>query len=268
VKILFVFEGVLTFHPGKINYFMLPMSQKADKDFNTFINLYMKIKGLTNFLEFNWRSLSTGQQSFLSFMSRFYHEKHHAIGHDQLNKKLFIMIDEGDAGFHPEWQKKFFNHSLNFLSDLFHDNEIQLVYTANSPYLVSDLTKNHITFIENKENQIIIHGKENNREETFGQNIHTLLSNSFFLESGLIGDFAKNKINKVIEILKSENPTHVEIFFARKIIQMIGEPVIKKKLSSMFEDNFNIPIDIQTEIEQTENRLKRLKSFLNNDTNT
>ncbi len=95
-----------------------------------------------------------------------------------------------------------------------------------------------------------------------------MLSNSFFLESGLIGDCAKNKINKVIEILKSENPTHVEIFFARKIIQMIGEPVIKKKLSSMFEDNFNIPIDIQTEIEQTENRLKRLKSFLNNDTNT
>lgn len=264
----FVEEGVITFQENNNKVFKLPMSQKADKDFNAFMNVYMQIKGLTNFLEFSWRSLSTGQQSFLSFMSRFYHEKHHAVGSDQLKKKLFIMIDEGDAGFHPEWQKKFFNNSLNFLADLFSDSEIQIVYTANSPYLISDLTKNHIIFIENKENKIIVYEKENNREETFGQNIHTLLSNSFFLETGLIGEFARDKINEVISILKLETPTDNEIMYASKIIQMIGEPVLKRKLSLMFEENFTIPIDIKGEIEQTENRLKRLKSLLNNDTNT
>jgi len=257
---VFVREGYLTFKNEK-NQFTLPLKEKADNNFNNFMALYMQIKGLTSFLDFNWRGLSTGQQSFLSFMARFHHERYHAIGKDDLKENLFIMIDEGDAGFHPEWQKQFFNKSLNFLSKIFNDKKIQLLYTSNSPYLVSDMTKNYITFIENKEDQIIINEKENNREETFGQNIHTLLSNSFFLETGLIGDFAKELIDNLIEILRTPDTSDDNIIYARKLIGMIGEPVIRKKLSNMFESTFGIPVDIEDEIERTKKRLLKLESY-------
>ena len=40
------------------------------------------------------------------------------------------------------------------------------------------------------------------KDKTFGANIHTLLSDSFFLEDGLIGEFAKGKINEIIDFYK------------------------------------------------------------------
>jgi len=263
----FVETQTFTFDPFATNLFILPLTEKTYSDFTEFINLYMKIKGLTNFLEFDWRGLSTGQQSFLSFMSRFYHEKKYAIGNDQMKDNLFIMIDEGDAGFHPEWKKQFFDKSLNFLSNLFINHNIQLVYTSNSPYILSDLPKNHITFIENKEDRINILEKDNSLKETFAQNIHTLLSDSFFLESGLIGDFAKEKINKAIRLINKEEHTHDEIAQIKNIIKIIGEPVIKQKLNQLFEDKFGFPVDIKQEIADLKKRLSKLRKIEGNDQN-
>jgi len=240
--------------------YIFKLTKDTENDFKIFFNYYAQSKGITDYLVPNWRNLSTGQQSFLSFVSRFYHERHHAIGNDDL-KELVIMIDEGDSGFHPEWQKEFFNNSLNFIAELFKENNVQLIYTANAPYIVSDLPKNHITFLENREEDVIIQEKDNNKEQTFGQNIHTLLSNSFFMNEGLIGDFSKKKINKVITILKSEAPTDKEIKFAREVIEIIGEPVIFRKLSNMFEAKFDIPISIDDEIKRIEKRLKYLKKI-------
>lgn len=244
------------------NVLKLPMIQGADKKFDALFEAYNKQKVFDDFLDFDWRGISTGQQSFLSFMSRFYHEKHYAIGRKDLKSKLFIMIDEGDAGFHPDWQKLFFDHSLTFLSKLFKGTDLQLVYTSNSPYIVSDLTKNHITFIENNENGVQILDKENNHLETFGQNIHTLLSDSFFLQGGLIGEFAKKKINEAIETIKTADKKK---YNTGKLIQQIGEPVIRRKLTSMYESEFLVPIDIDAEIEETEARLKELKKLKGND---
>ena len=37
--------------------------------------------------------------------------------------------------------------------------------------------------------------------ETFGANIHTLLSHGFFMKDGLMGEFAKDKIDTAIKYL-------------------------------------------------------------------
>ncbi len=163
--------------------------------------------------------------------------------------------------------KLFFDKSLNFLSNLFINHNIQLVYTSNSPYILSDLPKNHITFIENKEDRINILEKDNSLKETFAQNIHTLLSDSFFLESGLIGDFAKEKINKAIRLINKEEHTHDEIAQIKNIIKIIGEPVIKQKLNQLFEDKFGFPVDIKQEIADLKKRLSKLRKIEGNDQN-
>lgn len=236
------FENLIGKDSAKINgastSFTLKLNEKTDKIFSRFRDLYLKVKGIGSFFNFRWRSLSTGEQSYLSFMSRFYQVKHH--GHHSLKSNLVIMIDEGDACYHPDWQRKFFGESLKFLSNLFDDKNIQLIYTANTPFLSSDLPKSHILFIEKtQKNTSVFHSKRNDREETFAANIHTLFSDSFYLDGMLIGEFAKNKLDNIINYLRNENETNPNNAF-KKTIDMVGEPVLRRKLQDMWFEKFGL----------------------------
>lgn len=205
-----------------------------------FLEMYKHFSKFNNPIEFSWHSLSTGEQSFLTLMARTY-----SISADkdkEIKKNVLFLIDEGDVGFHPKWQQEFFNISINFINEIFNHRNVQIIYTTNAPYMLSDVPKNYVTFIEkDKDKKVKIHGKQNNFEQTFAQNIHTLLSGSFFLDNGLIGDFAKNKINKVIDFINDnknfkENYNEEEIENNRKIINLIGEPIIRNKLNSMLNN--------------------------------
>lgn len=229
-----------TIIPDSDKKMRLVLNEQTESVFKAFSSFYLQIKGLNTFLNFRWRSLSGGEQSFLSFMSRFYHVRHHS--HGDLPKDLVILIDEGDTGYHPEWQRKFFNNVLQFLSALFKGYSLQIIITANMPFLSSDLPNAHVLFIEWLDEKVsIFHSKSNNRELTFAANIHTLFSNSFYMDGVLMGEFAKAKINKIIDYLNSPtiqneepNATH------RKTIDMIGEPVIRKKLQDMWNEKFGL----------------------------
>lgn len=78
-----------------------------------------------------------------------------------------------------------------------------------------------------------------NKKDTFAANIYTLFSDSFFLNQGLIGEFAKNKINEVIDTLQYMNDRQLDLRQQEKIksiIEIIGEPIIKRKLLEMYYD--------------------------------
>ncbi|MBW4888921.1 hypothetical protein KXQ82_04315 [Mucilaginibacter sp. HMF5004] len=245
-RIINLFEGLvdqhfITVHSGQNPLGMrydFALTVDADEIVDRFFNLYLKVKGFSPFLQFRWRGLSTGEQSFLSFMSRFVHLKRHQIGSDQLRKSLVILIDEGDAGFHPEWQKQFFKHSLDFLSSLFKDHQIHLIYTANAPFLTSDLTKPHVIFLnKTSRTETNILEKENNRLPTFGANIHQLFLDSFYVEGAIIGDFAKLKIDSIIRYLNDKR-IKIPDEKIRKTIAQIGEPIIRIKLQVMWKEKF------------------------------
>src|SRR5690606_7289774 len=79
---------------------------------------------------------------------------------------------------------------------------------------------------------------------TFAANISDMLSDSFFISDGLIGDFAKKKINNLIihlnELLEKKNdqqniePNIGNTEEYKKIIHIIDEPIIKSKLMEMY----------------------------------
>jgi len=76
------------------------------------------------------------------------------------------------------------------------------------------------------------------KKQTFGANIHTLFTDSFFLET-TIGEFALKKIKAVIKDLTSDK----EIDKERKkeieyIINNIGEYIIKSKLERLYYNKF------------------------------
>ena len=89
--------------------------------------------------------------------------------------------------------------------------------------------------------------------ETFGANIHTLLSDGFFMSDGIMGEFAKNKINEVINNLhnKQNSLSQKQI---KSIIDSIGEPFLQIKLEQMYKEKFGL----NDEIEELEKRQEEI----------
>ncbi|MEA3553669.1 MAG: hypothetical protein U9R39_04590, partial [Campylobacterota bacterium] len=104
------------------------------------------------------------------------------------------------------------------------------------PFILSDLPKENVIFLEDGEQKYPFKDKQ-----TFGANIHTLLSHGFFMNDGLMGEFAKNKINNVIKNLKDKeyNPSKEEKENILAIIKIIGEDFLRTKLLDMYYKKFN-----------------------------
>ena len=76
-------------------------------------------------------------------------------------------------------------------------------------------------------------------KKSFGANITDLLADSFFIEDGLIGDFAKGKIEEVLNDLIKKRPCKKEKRFEyKKIINLIDEPIIRMKLEDMYKSKY------------------------------
>jgi ABC-type taurine transport system substrate-binding protein len=104
---------------------------------------------------------------------------------------------------------------------------------------VSDLPKENIIFLEkDKETGQCKVSKLQDRKETFGANIHTLFADSFFMDKngGLMGEFAKAKIQTLIDYLDGQESEIKDDQNAQKLLDLIGEPILKRQLQKkLFE---------------------------------
>ncbi|MDY3200635.1 MAG: AAA family ATPase [Arcobacter sp.] len=174
---------------------------------------------------------------------------------------IFLFFDEIDVSLHPYWQKKQIIELINLLSqynDVNNKKKFHLIITSHSPFLISDLPKQNIIFLEN--------GKQvypfEDGKQTFGANIHTLLSHGFFMKDGLMGEFAKEKIDLAIKYLNQKILTEDELNYCENIISIIGEPIIKRELQRMINSKRLSEIEVikkqiaelQQELDKKENK--------------
>lgn len=210
------------------------------------------------------RSMSSGEFFILNFFSKLYfflENKPTAL----LDKKNYILLlDEADLGLHPMWKKRFIDIILSsvpyFFERLTSKPNLQIILTTHDPLTLSDIPKHNVIFLEKPED-----GKcqiSSKVQKTFGANITDLLADSFFLEKGLIGNFAKSKIREVITwINENRNKTKIDeekLAYYKKVIELIDERVIKLKLSEMITellpDNTFYNEMIDKEIEKLQNQ--------------
>ncbi len=170
---------------------------------------------------------------------------------------ILVVLDEPDLTLHPDWQKKYINEMIKLLLT-FSDKKFHLIITSHSPFILSDLPKENIIFLEK--------GKQvypfEDGKQTFGANIHTLLSHGFFMKDGLIGEFAKGKIDLAIKYLNQKILTKKELDYCENIISIIGEPIIKRELQKMLDSKRLSEIDVikkqiaelQLELSKKENK--------------
>lgn len=183
----------------------------------------------TFFMGYQWSGgLSSGQEAFIAQFSRLYEIKGN-VG----NKPIWLVIDEGDLYFHPEMQKEYFNQLFTFCKFLFPRNKVQIILSTHSPFIVSDLPKQNLIFLKRGIYGACEVDQENIHHETFGANIHDLFKESLFISGGLFGDFAREKINDIIHWCQDKNADTSKSEHIRKMIAIIGEPIIRAKLAEM-----------------------------------
>lgn len=221
------------------------------------------------------RNMSSGENALLNFFSKLY-----SFIQDNLieeskslpNKENYILLlDEADLGFHPIWKKKYVDAILKALPYFFESLEVkpklQIIITTHDPLTLSDLPINNVVFLQKEDKYCsVISGTDQNKiQKTFGANITDLLAYSFFVGDGLVGDFAKSKIEKTIIWINEnkgkslENINADELEHHKKVINLIDERVLRLKLTEMItelvpDDHYYNQI-IEEEIE----KLKRLK---------
>ena len=199
-------------------------AMKVKDDFKTIIKKYLIfVKEIRReILEFSFTpSLSSGEEKLLYLFINIYD---YIIYMKKIRTIYFtIIIDEPDTLLHPNWQKKLIFLLVTFINTFFKDDIFNLILTSHSPFLLSDLSKENVIFLEKYTEKEI---EENNLDQKVGNcknstkdikmnpfaaNIHTLLSNGFFMKDGLMGEFAKGKINEIIDFHKKVEPKDADI---------------------------------------------------------
>lgn len=260
----------------QINFSIDISSVKNYKEvYNHFIKPYFSIvrpehfrNDNIGFATFSWRGLSSGELAILRLYTRIFSVKTNIRHFEQVDSPIYItnqvdsiiiLIDEGDIGLHPDWQKDFIFLLMQNLPLIYEGKSIQIILTTHSPFVLSDVTNSHVIFLEKgKEGECkVVKNPLRDKRNTFGANIHSLLSDGFFLNDGLIGHYAKKKINDMIDNLIDGEIYDQDQF--KLLVNQIGEPLIKKRIYELFHDKLNL----EGRISQLERELKLLKSMKN-----
>jgi hypothetical protein len=214
---------------------------------NFLLGLFQFKKNATGFIDIspNIPGISSGEKAFLDLYSRFLQsielikEKRdfETINNYEngFPSHFILLLDEGDIGFHPVWKKKYVKNIISVLPKFFEEFQnttVQIIFTTHDALTLSDIPNYNVVYLNNLANR---NDKSTNVNpfQSFGANITSLLADSFFVEDGLVGDFAVYKINKTIDWLNDPTTTS-DADYHQMVIEIIDEPLIQKKLSEMF----------------------------------
>lgn len=245
--------------------------------------------------ESSFENMSSGEQQLIHSVSSILY---HLMNIDSINesegkvryRSANIILDEIELYYHPELQRQFVNYLIRMINQIELKNikGINICMATHSPYILSDIPDSKILFLSLDENGKSI--DTNQKIKTFGGNIHDLLKNSFFMENGIIGEFSKLKINNTInflnylrinkEIEKIDNekdPLHIikstelEVLkqsidqfdknYHEKLIEIIAEPIIQRKLSEMFDEVTSEKLELKI-VQKRIDELRKLEEKL------
>jgi len=204
--------------------------------------------------------LSSGEEAMLHNCAKLMRAKRKWRG-----KPFLLLLDEGESNYHPEWQRNYFKNLMDVIKILFAAGQVQLILTTHSPFIVSDLPKSNMLFLEktNKRTKVV---DRQHHPETFAGNIHELYTDSFFLANNLVGAYATQLIKDMIAEIHEIKDGELDLAIYRqkfeKQINMIGEPFLKRTLLDMVSQkaDFETVDDIVSAKEAELEELKRKRN--------
>lgn len=210
-----------------------------------------------------FQRMSSGERQFIYTMSTFVYHIKNILSIQQSNRVRYrsinLILDEVELCFHPEYQRLFVDNLVRTIQRLKLNTHcsFNIIIATHSPFVLSDIPMCNILHLKNG----VVQSKEQFKNP-FGANINDILYQSFFLENGFIGEYARKKILKVVGLLNkplesiSDQKENI-----RETISYVGEPLIQKQLQSLYNEKFNeqdekdlVIENLRKEIEQLQKR--------------
>lgn len=205
------------------------------------------------------RRFSSGELAYLNLLKNIIDLKNQIILNGE-PKNIIFFIEELESFMHPEWQRqvvnlmKFLSENISWMENI----KTQYIFASHTPFIIGDIPIGNISYfseeiLEDNEqldvsDDVLTLKKlklKRNESKTFGGNIYNLLKNQFLMES-CFGEFSKEKIKKVVNLLsKDENNNYKEIEIEKNkeeiefLIDSIGEDLIRNKLKKMYTEYTN-----------------------------
>lgn len=195
-----------------------------------------KILEITDFygeapLTLSLTPFSAGENAILGQFSEFYE----ALKHVNTSNSL-VIIDEGELYLHPEWQRKYINALFLFFEYYARKRDIsfQIIVTSHSPFIVSDLPKFNLVFMDKDANGFTVVEQAQEQKPTLGGNVFELFQDGFYMTE-FIGEFAFNKINDAISFLNGADSSFKTLNEVERFVLLIGESIIRRELQRVIE---------------------------------
>ena len=207
---------------------------------------------------FRMANLSSGELQMLNSISTYlYHLRNlnYHVGKPDLIEYSYVnlILEEVELYFHPDYQRQYIYQMLRQIEQVRLNNikAINIILVTHSPFVLTDIPKNNVLFLQKGKPVHVM------QENTFGSNIHSLLQNGFFLEGTPMGEFAKEKINKMFERL--HNGEFGDKLFEE--IRLVSEPLLKTQLYQLY--SLNKLVNQNPQFDELVERIKILEDKLN-----
>ena len=184
-------------------------------------------------VEIPFYKLSSGERQFLFLMSSvIYHVMNiKSVPASRISYRYInVVLDEVELCFHPEYQRTFLYKLLQSIKRL-HLNTFcgfNIIFTTHSPFLLSDIPQGNVLYLE--DGHVV---DKSYMQNPFAANVNDILRQSFFLKNGFMGEFAKQKVLKVLDDYKKKKLDANE---ANELVELIGEPLLKDRLSEVIKE--------------------------------
>ncbi|MDH0798008.1 AAA family ATPase [Pseudomonas carnis] len=165
-------------------------------------------------IKIEWSNLSSGLQALVEQFSLI----DEAIGKAAARRcfSILLLIDEGDAYLHLDWQRRYFSMLNKFLGGLKHKHNLkslQLIMATHSPLLAADIPGELVTNLDSS-----------STINSFAAPLEEVIAGAF--GSNSLGEFAASKINEIYKRAQAGKTTSED----RNIVEVIGDVAIKSAL--------------------------------------
>lgn len=217
---------------GNARWFF-PLKMLEDDVYKKYIDLmsaYFEARRRKDICSFGFRwPLSSGEMSYVSMWARLFEEfkgmRDGAASHDS----AILFMDEAETALHPKWQRQLVFRILTTWTKLMPESKhLQVIFGSHSPMLLSDIPKGNVVFLGAPDQVKEIEALPN----TFGANVFDLFRTSFFLENGPVGEFARRKINSLLQKLATGKVTIKERSADAVLARLVGDTYIRNYLQS------------------------------------
>lgn len=206
---------------------------------NLIDNFTARHERLGKFFYSVWENISDGELWYIHFLASI-SEALENITSVECPDTCILVLDEPEIHMHPDLARQLLDHLTQWLQDYYGRVNIQIILTTHSPFILSDIEKGNVQVLRRSggdaESEYWTQvGPPKN--QTYAANIYTLLTDSFFLDSGF-GEMARKQIKWLLNSLDPESHSDLGQDYFAAAIHNVGERLVREQLDEKFRTKF------------------------------